>query len=750
MSIDWPEDEQETRESSPLLSNNFQRTHTRRVSYGSYLPRYSLDQGYLQRLLSSSPPPILPSSTSPPTVCEEPATKGSGRFARPFYSRPQEAEQRKGRGEAGLTEEVTPHRPQTLQLEHSSSCSARASLTKEEEDKPLLSAEETKLEIPPSLRRHCHHDSLIDPPSPLYSTNSSETIVSECEKQLVGLLDYIETHLKQVNDDLNQQQHRLSMNVHESLVPSINTGEDNKKMIINEDSEDKSSLKSVSIDSLPSDTTSIGGDSGIEDDHLTTPKGFLSRMKEVVESLVNSLNTTVKQLDEMVGMYDERSHGNLGRSMLSRHLERRNSLQKELNDSLKKIDKELDDFYEKERNSIKITALNQAKKESLGCTGFLTLTLLLSTIGVMSFLGGYFPDQRWVIVLRLIRSPLTIVLFLFLFGFNILAWSRYNIDYVRIFGFPLDAIPTPRLIFNVAGIFTILFSLLSSACFITNDDHYLYIINKVIATLMWLTLLLFLVNPLKVLYRSGRLSLLLVFVRIMIAPLPVVKFGDFWLADQLNSMVPLLLDVQYFICYSSLSASWTDELNLKSCTMSPNGIRPIISCLPALWRFWQTIRCYQKTRNVAHLVNAGKYFTTFPVVIFAFIFSIEVKTQAWGSLTFSQVGWIIILWCISSVIHSLYTFYWDIRMDWGLLCLSKGTLLRPTLYYPKLVYVFAIIFDFIIRFACAIKLTLAIVYHNDSDIIYFALIIAELLRRWVWNFFRIEYEDILSRRRHMY
>ena len=86
-------------------------------------------------------------------------------------------------------------------------------------------------------------------------------------------------------------------------------------------------------------------------------------------------------------------------------------------------------------------------------------------------------------------------------------------------------------------------------------------------------------------------------------------------------------------------------------------------------------------------------------------------------------------------------------MDWGLFCFSKGTLLRPTLYYPKFVYVIAIIFDFVIRFACAIKLTLAIVYHYDSDIIYFALIIAELLRRWVWNFFRIEYEDILRRRR---
>ena len=729
--IDWPEEEEDCidGEDAPLLS--VKKTHARKASYGSYLPRYSLDRSHLKRLLSSStlPDPAVSPST-PPQV--SPATKDSPFFAEPLYTRLEGAGARQEG--AGLRSEDS----------HSSSCPRDQ---QGGEYRPPVSPIERRAasEVPPTFRRHCQRDSLIDS-SIIYSDGS---FVAECERQLIGLLDYVETHLKQVNDDLQQQRDKLKMNTHQSLLPISSLPPNNS--VINEDPEDKDSIRSDAdhSNSLPSDTTSIGGDSGIEDDHLTTPKGFLSRIKEVVESLVSSMETTVKQLDDMVGVYDERSHGNLGRSTLSRHLQRRNSLQEQLKDSLKKIDKELDNLYEQEERNVKITdTLNQAKKDRLGCLGLLSLCLLLVTIAFMSFLAGYFPSKRWVIVLRLLRSPLTIILFMFLFGFNVMAWSRFNIDFVRIFEFPIDSIPTPRVMFNMGSFFTFFFSLLSAVCFFSTD-RYLFIMNKVIAAVMWSTLLLFLINPLKILYRSGRFSLVMVFVRIIMSPLPVVKFGDFWLADQLNSMVPLLLDVQFFLCYCGITSSWKNELDLKSCTVSGNGVRPIISCLPALWRFWQTLRCYQRTRKFAHLVNSVKYFTTFPVVVFAFIFTVTVKGESWKSLTFDRVGWIIIMWSISSVIHSLYTFFWDVKMDWGLFCFSKRMLLRPTLYYPKFVYVIAIIFDFIIRFACAIKLTLAIVYHYDSDIIYFALIIAELLRRWVWNFFRIEYEDIL-RRRHVY
>ena len=227
------------------------------------------------------------------------------------------------------------------------------------------------------------------------------------------------------------------------------------------------------------------------------------------------------------------------------------------------------------------------------------------------------------------------------------------------------------------------------------------------------------------------------------APFHFVYFGDFWFADQLNSTVAILLDIQYLMCYASTD-TWTKPVNEEICTSSSNGIRPVVSCLPALWRFFQCLRCFFDTRQIKHLVNAGKYSTTFPVVLFAALFSVKVpSTFSLTKLDLSDVGWIVVCWMFFSFVHTVYTFIWDIHCDWGLLQLNKKTILRPHLLYRwKCLYYLAIVADLILRFAWVIKLSLAIVWHLDSDLYYTALVIGEILRRFIWNFFRVEFEQI--------
>jgi len=53
------------------------------------------------------------------------------------------------------------------------------------------------------------------------------------------------------------------------------------------------------------------------------------------------------------------------------------------------------------------------------------------------------------------------------------------------------------------------------------------------------------------------------------------------------------------------------------------GIRPLVAALPSWFRFAQCLRRYRDTRLAfPHLVNAGKYATTFFVVIFSTLHSI--------------------------------------------------------------------------------------------------------------------------------
>ena len=52
------------------------------------------------------------------------------------------------------------------------------------------------------------------------------------------------------------------------------------------------------------------------------------------------------------------------------------------------------------------------------------------------------------------------------------------------------------------------------------------------------------------------------------------------------------------------------------------GVRPLVACLPAWFRFAQCLRRYRDTRLAfPHIVNAGKYSTTFFVVLFSTLYS---------------------------------------------------------------------------------------------------------------------------------
>ena len=62
----------------------------------------------------------------------------------------------------------------------------------------------------------------------------------------------------------------------------------------------------------------------------------------------------------------------------------------------------------------------------------------------------------------------------------------------------------------------------------------------------------------------------------------------------------------------------------RTCGSVTYGLRPIIAALPAWFRFAQCLRRYRDTREAnPHLVNAGKYSTTFFVVLFSSLSSAE-------------------------------------------------------------------------------------------------------------------------------
>ena len=133
-----------------------------------------------------------------------------------------------------------------------------------------------------------------------------------------------------------------------------------------------------------------------------------------------------------------------------------------------------------------------------------------------------------------------------------------------------------------------------------------------------LTLALFLL-PLPIIYHSSRLWLIKELARILVAPFCVVTFADFWIADQLNSLAVIMLDLEFFICYLVYGQNAPQD-SIIQCGSIFYGLRPLVAILPAWWRFAQCLRRYYNSRQAfPHLVNAGKYSTSFVVVIFSTI-----------------------------------------------------------------------------------------------------------------------------------
>ena len=50
-------------------------------------------------------------------------------------------------------------------------------------------------------------------------------------------------------------------------------------------------------------------------------------------------------------------------------------------------------------------------------------------------------------------------------------------------------------------------------------------------------------------YYKARIWLLRRGFRLLVTPYYPVEFADFWLADQLNSLASVIMDLEYLICY---------------------------------------------------------------------------------------------------------------------------------------------------------------------------------------------------------
>mmetsp|Transcript_4009 Transcript_4009/g.11816 ORF Transcript_4009/g.11816 Transcript_4009/m.11816 type:complete len:894 (-) Transcript_4009:27-2708(-) len=237
--------------------------------------------------------------------------------------------------------------------------------------------------------------------------------------------------------------------------------------------------------------------------------------------------------------------------------------------------------------------------------------------------------------------------------------------------------------------------------------------------------------------------------RIVRAPFAEIRFVDTYVADVLTSMVKVLLDLAWcatFFLSGAFRYADHDKVEQTHAFWYKEILAPAVCVLPVWFRFAQCLRKYADVgaspRRWIHFWNATKY-----------AFSLFVTL--WSVIAPSLAALHRSKWVCLFILSSVYSWLWDVKKDWGLklwaldrddgakLWLSRHTRMYPRAWWYRL----AAVADFFGRFVWLATLVPpnafgATVHSYIPDYLTPILALAELARRCVWGFFRLENEHI--------
>ncbi|KAG1862041.1 EXS family protein/ERD1/XPR1/SYG1 family protein [Suillus subalutaceus] len=366
----------------------------------------------------------------------------------------------------------------------------------------------------------------------------------------------------------------------------------------------------------------------------------------------------------------------------------------------------------------------------------------------------------WNIILFIYSILLIPALLALLVGLNLVVWARERINYVFIFEFNLPAFLLCALAY----------------CFMLS---FIQVGPPLIWPLVWLALVVIVVfNPIPIIFRGhSRWWLIKSVARLGVSGLWTVEFTDFWLGDQFCSLVYSLSNFYFVGCFYSqyfpyvpsyvnasssqqntsmaivprffsssqmsslvprdnvLSSAYDSAVQEAWSTCGAEshwGPYFVLAMLPFLVRFVQSVRRYRDSKLPSHLINAGKYGMGMVYYFCYYLWKRDGETDNGASF---------ILWCLSAVIYSLYGCAWDFAMDWSI-CRphAKYPLLRRELVYTSQIplYYVAMVTNFFIRFLWVFYIPNWPYFNTRS----FISALMEMVRRVVWNFYRLENEHL--------
>lgn len=331
-------------------------------------------------------------------------------------------------------------------------------------------------------------------------------------------------------------------------------------------------------------------------------------------------------------------------------------------------------------------------------------------------------------------NPLLLVtLMVWLWGINLWVFSQSNVNYAKIFDLDQNHL-THWEIWKCATWMTIIVpTSMTAYIYLYSDGEVSLAASQPV--LLYIAAVMLLIFPFDIFYLSSRYYLLKTLWRIVL-PLQAITFSDFFLADILTSMSKVLSDLERSVCRMMhrqvATIAWFEA---DSVCGSHSVMIPLVLVLPYLFRLFQCLRQYKDTGEKSSLLNALKYSTAVPV-IFLSALKYHVFPDKWTDIYRP-------LWLMSSVLNSMYSFYWDVTRDWDMSCFTrifkfgKPNIFSYLFHGRKWVYCWVIGSNLILRCTWTYKLS-AHLRHNYLTV--FTITALEIFRRFQWIFFRVENE----------
>ncbi|OWZ05536.1 Inositol monophosphatase [Phytophthora megakarya] len=312
-------------------------------------------------------------------------------------------------------------------------------------------------------------------------------------------------------------------------------------------------------------------------------------------------------------------------------------------------------------------------------------------------------------------GPLAVNVFLLGLAANVYVFKKNRLAFDRVLDMRPDEVPTARGLFQTAVAMTLLQLLLFNGEAARRGDSF-----GVDETRMELLLL----------------GYVLVAATLLLCPLDVLhyKFRMFLVRKLARCFWPFQ---QFSFKLPTHATPFIEVFIADGMTSLSKFIQDFSVATPYIIRATQCLISFQRTPSVndrfLHLLNTMKYCSSLLVI------SVGAYPMLMGLARPEQSSFFL----LCAVFNSMYSFLWDVVMDWGLgqpkLPRRVAFLRHQLTYRPRKIYYLVIVVDFVLRIMWVTKWW-DWMHHG----VHFKLVsqVAEVVRRVIWNFVRVEWQCI--------